>query len=384
MVLSAIILFVVSLGYGVIVPLLPDLAGGRAATDESIYALVFAVYSGAKIISQTPGGMLVDRVGAHRILRWGLFGFFLSLVGFLIWEDMRWFVVLRFVEGVTTGLIYRAVFALCLINTPRADSGRRLGLLGGIGTSGMVVGPALGALLAPYGPRLPVFIAVCVTAAVTICYLCLPQRQASEKTPPKTNPFGQVLSFGRNLVFLVAILPVAFNKLVHSAFMGLLPLHSTDNLAAGVRGVTVLFVIAGVCFAVAQPLGGILADRLGARRLVLALIPLQLISLVALRGLTTLTTFALGFGAFVVVTSFIFTATLKLVSDRFGADDSYGSLFGVLGTLTDTMLVLGPLLFLNLYALAGTWVFWVMAAAGGPFFAAYALLGRDRLTRPRP
>ena len=85
---ATLALFVVSLGYGVIVPLLPELAGGRGATDEGLLSAVYAGYAAAKIGCQVPGGVWVDRVGAEKVVRWALAAFTLSLAGFLLPGDV--------------------------------------------------------------------------------------------------------------------------------------------------------------------------------------------------------------------------------------------------------------------------------------------------------
>src|SRR5690242_5211202 len=47
--LPVLCLFMVSLGYGVVVPLLPELSGGAASVTPGVMSLVFATYAAAKI-----------------------------------------------------------------------------------------------------------------------------------------------------------------------------------------------------------------------------------------------------------------------------------------------------------------------------------------------
>src|SRR4051794_18566952 len=102
MLLGTLALLIVSIGYGVIVPLLPNLA--EHGDDAALLSVVYAVYAAAKIGAQVPAGVWVDRVGPRRVLVIGLWGFTLSLAGFLIPGNLHFFALLRGLEGLATGL----------------------------------------------------------------------------------------------------------------------------------------------------------------------------------------------------------------------------------------------------------------------------------------
>ena len=72
------------------------------------------------------------------------------------------------------------------------------------------------------------------------------------------------------------------------------------------------------------------------------------------------------------------SAALKEACDRFGGGARHGRVFGVLATLTDVSLVIGPVLFLNLYAVLKAEIFAAMAVAGLPFVVLRLLLGRTK------
>lgn len=382
MVLCALALFVVSLGYGVVVPLLPELAGVSDTGSASALSIVYAAYAAAKIGAQVPGGAWVDTVGGKRVLRAGIVLFTLSLVGFLFPLGAAWFAFVRTVEGAATGLVYPAVFALVLRGGVEKGSGKRIGAVSGIGTSGLLVGPAIAGALANQGARAAVLAALGVS--VVICAFVLAGQGLGEDEP-RVAGRRTVTSEVRNLValattagFLALCLPIAFNKLTFSAFQGLLPLHG-PTLGLGVRGVSALFAATGIVFGASQALGGVLVDKFTPRGVVLALTVPLLVSL----GVLPLTTAPLVFGAaylaYVCASSIIFTATLKHAARAFGTEDTYGGVFGVLGTLTDLMTIVGPLVFLNLYRPLGGWVFAAMAVCGVPFALGF-VRGKSRVT----
>ncbi|MBO6933486.1 MAG: MFS transporter [Deltaproteobacteria bacterium] len=380
-------LFVVSLGYGVIVPLLPQLAGGRAATDETMLSAVYASYAITKIAMQIPGGVWADRFGPERVARWALVVFGVSLAAFLLPLGLESFTLWRALEGAATGLVYPACFAIAARGEPGAPKddehmGRRMGFLGAIGTSGLLVGPALGGLLGEateLGPKLPLLVALGATVVVTLLLFVRPSpppTRAVEKTPAEA--FREIGALLKSGLFIALMLPIAFNKLTFSAFQGLLPLVGPDHLGLDVGGVTALFVVTGLAFGLAQPIAGALADRVDPRRVANAFALPLLGSLVAMGFLTNGWAFGAAYAGYIGSSSVIFTATLKHAATSTGDERSYGGVFGVFGTATDLMTVVGPLLFLNLYPAMGLSLFWAMAAIGVPFAFAYAFLTRPR------
>lgn len=181
--------------------------------------------------------------------------------------------------------------------------------------------------------------------------------------------------------FIGLALPIAFNKLTFSAFQGLIPLYGARELGLGTRGITGLFALTGVLFGAFQVAGGALADRFAPRKVVLACTLPLLASLGAMVAARDAVSFACAWGAYVALSSVIFTSTLKNAARAYGTEDTYGGVFGVLGTATDLMTVVGPLLFLGIYGQSGSAVFPAMALFGVPFALGFLLLGRGAPTR---
>jgi MFS family permease len=373
-------LFTVSLGYGVVVPLLPELSGGAARVTPGTVSLVYATYAAAKISAQVPGGVLTDRRGGARVLALALPLFTLSLAGFLWNGGPAWFALVRAVEGAATGLVYPAVFAL-VARGGEQGSGKRIGLAVGLGTSGLLLGPVLGWALSPIALRAPVWAALGV-AAVLSAWVALKPPESAVASAPRTlqGELRQLGALGGNGAFLGLMLPIAFNKLTFSAFQGLIPLHG-PRLELSLREVTALFALTGVVFGAFQAIGGILTDRISPRVLVLALSGPLLVCLAALASAHGGTAFTMAYAGYIALSSVIFTATLKHAARAFGTEDTYGGVFGVLGTLTDLMTVVGPLLFLGVYGAWGADVFLLMAVIGTPAALGYALLSRSQAPR---
>ncbi|MBI5495588.1 MAG: MFS transporter [Deltaproteobacteria bacterium] len=381
MVFAALALFVVSLGYGVVVPLLPTLAGSTTYAAATSLSVVYTLYAAAKIAAQVPGGAWVDRVGPRRVMRVALPLYTVSTFGFLGPPDTAWFALCRMVEGAATGLVYPAAFA-AVLSGEGGPRGTRVGTVVALGTSGLLLGPALGGALGAENPRIPVAVAASVAALVTAAAWFVPLPTTGVGTPRTLR--GELDLLRRLCVdvgFLAALLPIAFNKLSYTALQGLLPLYGAEMLGLGPRRITAIFALTGIGFGVAQVAGGWLADRLRARAVVLVcLVPL--LGGLALMGRPgDVVAFAAGYGVYVLASSVVFTATLKHAAETHGSADTYGGMYGLLGTATDLMTVVGPAVFLNAYrARASSAVFTDMAATGLVFAVVFAVAARRRRT----
>jgi DHA1 family multidrug resistance protein-like MFS transporter len=383
MLLPIAMLFLASLGQGVTIPLLPALTQSGAA-DARILGLVYGANAGARILAQPLGGVWVDRFGGKRVLVVASLLYTVSLAGFLVISGPVQALGLQVTSGVATGFAYPAVFALAMQGVPAERQGRRVATVLGVGTSGNVVGPVLAALFATKNVRLPVVLALVPTGLVALALVVgamLARRgeaRASHGEESRPAPRGlrdEVRAMGRlflDVALVAAALPIAFNKLTFGAFQALLPIYGGERLGLDTRGVSLLFLATGVSFAVSQPLAGWIVDRFPPRAICLALGPLLLALLASLSFIPGRTYFFVGYIGYVVSASIIFVATLKLLTTRYGTSGRHGGLYGIAATLTDPFTVVGPILFMNVYATAKSYTFVVMAAVGVLSLAGFA------------
>jgi hypothetical protein len=68
--------------------------------------------------------------------------------------------------------------------------------------------------------------------------------------------------------------------------------------------------------------------------------------------------------SYIVVSTAIFVATLKLVTKTHGGEGRLGGVYGSTATLTDPFTVLGPVIFMNVYATLRAHTFLSMALVG--------------------
>jgi MFS family permease len=384
--LGAAALFVVSLGFGLVVPLLPSLGGAARLGPESLTG-VFVAYAAAKIATQLPGGVWADRWGAARVLRVGLGVFAASLVALAVAPtDPHLLSIIRLVEGAATGVVYPAVSAIAVEAGPPETSGRRLGMVLALGSSGVVAGAgllALGTLVPPSvaealgleAARLPILVVALGAAAVAVSTLAIDEGRPRPTQRTLRDEVAHVLEVIGDRPLLAVAVAIGWNKLTFSALQALMPVALRDE-GRPVSEIGVVFLGVGVVFGVAQAGFGALADRVPNRPLVVGGLVVAGAALGAVAaGLLPLVG---GFFVYVTATSLVFAAGLKTAGQRGRSTDGTGTAFGAIGTATDLMTVVGPATFLPLWGRAGaTTSLGVMVGVAAVAMAAVVFLARN-------
>lgn len=197
-------------GYGIIVPVLPELikelTGGSVA-QAAIYGgwLVF-VYSSMQFIFSPVLGNLSDRFGRRPVLLASLLGltFDYLMMGF---APFVWYLFIgRFVSGVAGASVATATAYMADITQPHKRT-QRFGLIGAAFGLGFIIGPVVGGELGEFGPKVP-FYAAAVLAFANFLFgvFVLPESLGKEKRRSfdirRANPFGALLSLRKYPVVL--------------------------------------------------------------------------------------------------------------------------------------------------------------------------------------
>ena len=228
--------FIINLGYGIIVPILPHYAKDLGAT-ATILGLLATTFSLISFIVSPIWGRLSDRIGRKPVLIIGLLGLSLSLPVMGLANAIWQLFVARILSGLMASAAGPTSMAMIADTTGPQERARGMGLLGAATGLGMICGPVVGAFLMLIALPVP-FIAVAVAAFVNaaLVFFLLPKQvgdahSGSDLTANRM-PSRDMLQELRHLkqspiVFLLI--------LVVLATLGLAQMESTAVLFAQVR-----------------------------------------------------------------------------------------------------------------------------------------------------
>ena len=295
-IVASAVVFVDTMFYAAVVPLLPTLTHELHLSKASAGVLT-AGYAAGTLVGSIPGGMLAARAGPRATIYAGLFLMGSSSLAFGFLDNIAGLDAARFVQGFGGACTWSGSLAWLI---GEVDAGHRGGVIGGAlaaGIAGALFGPVIGTLAHALG-RAPVFSAVVVVAAALAFAVAL---LPSPSAPPDLGPTHLWAELRRPAIALgmwLTALPA-----VASGVLNVLAPLRLNALGATAVAIGATFLIAAGAEAIISPAVGRVSDRRGrmfplriglaAAAVVLVCFPLSN-SVVAVAGVVVLTSVALG------------------------------------------------------------------------------------------
>ena len=180
------VLFVVMLGYGIIIPIFPFYIENMGAGGTEL-GLLTASYAVMRLIFGPIWGGLSDRFGRKPILLIGILGYVITMVWFGLANTLWMLFAARILSGILSSATAPTTMAYIGDSSPEDERGGGMGLLGAAGGVGTIVGPAMGGFLASASLSTPFFIAAGMAfLSLILAIIFLPeshpvQEQSGEK-----------------------------------------------------------------------------------------------------------------------------------------------------------------------------------------------------------
>jgi DHA1 family tetracycline resistance protein-like MFS transporter len=388
--------FVYAIGFGIIMPVLPQLVVelGDVTLSEAarIGGWLILTYALLQFMFGPIIGNISDRFGRRPVFLITLAGFSIdyTVMGFA--PELWWLFVGRAIAGIF-GAAFAPAYATLSDIYGEEDRARAFGMIGAAFGIGFIVGPAIGGIIGEYGARLPFFAAAAV-AFVNFIYgfFAFPETLAKENRRPfrlaRANPLGALL----NLRGVPGVLPLAAALLFWMSAVNIYPsiwAYFTQlryGWSPGLVGLSLAYT--GTIMALVQAfLIGRMVRRYGER--ICAIIGI-------ISGSTAFVLYVFspwGWAAYVIMAITALHALagpsmIALMSRRVPSD-MQGELQGFNGSITALSAIVAPLIFnptLAYFTGPSTSVVfpgapWV-AAAGFGIIATLILLATPRRARP--
>ena len=345
-----------SMGFGIIIPVLPDLI--REVTDLGYSGAALwggwmsFSYAIMQFVFGPTVGNLSDRFGRRPILLASLAVMAVDYIIMALAPSLLVLFVGRIIAGIAAATYSTCNAYVADVSKPE-DRAKNFGLLGAGFGLGFVIGPVIGGLIAEYGIRAP-FYAAAGLALLNFCYgaFVLPESLPKEKQRAfdwsRANPLGafaQMRKVPTVAWFLVALF---LFDIAHFAYPSVWAYYTKEAFKWSSAEVGLSLAVVGVGFVIVQGwLIRILLPKIGEVRTAYAGFFFNVVSL-ALLGFVNEGWMVYAILPLTALSAILTPALQGLMSNRI-ADDAQGELQGAMTSVTAITLVVSPLLMTQLF-----------------------------------
>ena len=259
--------FLLSIGQGVLIPVLPVFAKDEFFATEVLIGLAVGAKHLGTLAFDVPAGILVSRFGMWRTMLVGILLFAVAAVAAANSPNFSMLFIARFAAGASFAFWMISRHAFIAGAVPTRHRGKALSLYGGVGRIAAIIGPIIGGVLAEYVDiRAPFYIQAAIALITGILVLYAMKKSGGDTVDPQGH-HNVIASIGTTMVahrhdFMTAGLVAVILQFVRAAREFLIPVWGDEM---GLKTDQIGYV-ASVSYAVDStmfPIVGWTMDRFG-------------------------------------------------------------------------------------------------------------------------
>lgn len=338
--------FVSAVGFGIQSPTIPVFAL-QLGVGSAMVGMIIAAFACGRMLANLPGGRLVDRYGARRVLACGLIALALcSILAGL--AGAGWHLVLfRGLCGIGSALYSVAAMSLLILSTNSTHRARVIGLYMGAFYVGATAGPAIGATMSGLSPRVPFFVygaAVALCACFVYCALRKSAIPAAPGAVSAAPSLGLRKALGLNVFRSAFIANFAVGWAAYGVRVSILPLFLIHVIRADASWIGMGLAVGALIQALMLPVAGTIADLLGRKpALIVGQLTMLLSYLIVLMA-PLLWAYLACFAVMSVGTALCVTSGSALIGDLSKGRAGGGTLVGAYQMAADLGTMVGAVL----------------------------------------
>ncbi|WP_128331815.1 TCR/Tet family MFS transporter [Apibacter sp. HY039] len=356
------------MGFGIILPILPQLISNMVGGDITVAAeyggaLIF-VFALMQFLSAPFWGNLSDRYGRRPILLISLFTLGINSIFMAYAPTMFWLFIGRIIGGFTGGG-YGVASAYVADITPSEKRSRNFGLLNAAFGLGFIIGPVLGGVLVKYGIHIPFLVAAALSFVNLLYgYFVLPESLSKDKRRAfdwnRANPIGTFIQLKKFPVISGLLLAYTFIYTAGHSMESVWMYYTIEKFGWSEEQIGYSIGFMGLMLALVQGvLVKFIQPRLGDRRSVYVGLIIECIVLV-LFSMATQGWMLYFFSVFYALGGISSPALQGIVTNQV-PEDSQGELQGGMSSLISITAVISPPIMTMLFA-------WFSDRSGGLYF----------------
>jgi MFS transporter, DHA1 family, multidrug resistance protein len=335
-----LVMFLVMIGFGIIIPVLPFYAEEMGASPTQL-GLLMAVYSLMQLIFAPFWGKLSDRIGRKPIMMMGIAGLSLSFFMQAMATELWMLFAARIVGGMLSSANMPTAMAYVADITTPENRGKGMGIIGAAVGLGFVFGPGIGGIFSKSSMSMPFYLAGAsslITLVIIFFFLKESlQKDNAEVNQGKTQSRWKAFSGPAAILFLLQLLI----SLSLSGLEATFAYFAAKKAGLGAIQLGYIFMIMGFAGAMVQGgLVGRLTKKYGEGKVIQGGIIVSAVGFALILLVDSFTTAAIFLSIFGIGNGVIRPSVSSLLTKT--TDSGHGSATGLLSSFDSLGRIVGP------------------------------------------
>lgn len=341
------VMFLVMVGFGIIIPVLPFYAEELGASPTEL-GFLMAVYSLMQFVFAPMWGRISDKIGRKPVILIGIFGLSLSFFIMALSTKLWMLFVARIIGGVLSAANMPTVTAYVADITTDEDRSKGMGVVGAATGLGFIFGPAIGGVFTKINLHAPFYIAG-ILSLITIFFVMFMLKESLTKTKDVTKqkiPARRVLQSSLLMLYFLQF----FISLSLAGLEATFAYFAAETAGLDAVSLGYIFMIMGLASAAVQGSMGPLTKKFGESVIIQAGIVISAVGFGLILFTKNFTTAAIFLAIFGVGNGVIRPSVSALLTKR--SNIGHGAVTGYLSSFDSLGRIIGPVLGGMLFAQA--------------------------------
>ncbi|MGM0125825.1 multidrug resistance protein [Enterococcus sp. AZ194] len=246
-------LFLVFLGVGLVIPVIPQLKEQMNFSGATM-GMMISIFAIAQLITSPIAGILSDKIGRKKMIATGMLIFSLSELLFGLAQSKNGFFVSRGLGGIAAALIMPSVTAFVADMTTIAERPKAMGMVSAAISGGFIIGPGVGGFIAYMGIRVPFYVAAVLALlgfVLTLTVLKEPDNRQLAAIEAK-NKQGSFRTILKNPLFTSLFVIILISSFGLQAFESIYSIMATINFSFTTGEIALVITVSGVLALICQ------------------------------------------------------------------------------------------------------------------------------------
>ncbi|MEG2253740.1 MAG: MFS transporter [Vagococcus sp.] len=237
-------LFIVFLGTGLVIPVMPMLQESMHLTGTTMGLLV-SVFAIFQLVASPITGIISDKFGRKKLIAIGMAIFSISELIFGLGHTVSWLYFSRALGGIAAALIMPSVTAYVADVTTIEERPKSMGLVSAAISGGFIIGPGLGGFIANFGMRVPFFVASfigLVGCILAVLILKEPEKKVVHGQSVEKGSFMEVI---KNPAFTFPFVVILISSFGLQAFESIYSIMAVINFGFSTTEIAMIITVSG-------------------------------------------------------------------------------------------------------------------------------------------